>query len=300
MSGARMQRASAERVQAALELGRLDEALAEVRRLLAQDPGDPEAHALHGQVLMMLRRNAEAQQAAEAGLALAPELEWLHRVRALALLRQGGWRRRREALRAADEAVRLAPEQGAGHYLRSLVLEQRSRRKQAVLAAERALELDPQDATYHFRMADLCLGAKAPAEAERHYRRGLELEPQNAGALNNLGVAVLRQKRADEAAQLFKDAVRADPTLKLAKQNAHATVRQVVGMPEQRSPWRLLWFLINPSALFVLVFVSPVLLLWSWLRDRRVRQRMQDLRRKDPDLHRLYHRIDDDRRQRRL
>ena len=298
--------ASRQRVLAALELRRYAEAHAEATRLVQQSPDSAEPLGLLARSLIGLGRYGQAQRAAEAGLAIEPRSEWLHRLRALALMDQGG-RQLREALAAADESVRMGPDAALAHYTRALVLRRLKRRQEAEVALGRALKLDPSDPKFHFQLGDLRLDAGSPIEAETHYRRGLKLAPESPMALNNLGVALLRQNRPTEAAEAFKAAVRLDPTMGLAKRNTHLTVRRLLGLgPEgEVKPfsvlWRLAFLLVNPP-IFLIVGAVAVLgyFILQAFRNRRAAQRRQEILRTDPELYRLFERLDDDQRAGRL
>jgi tetratricopeptide (TPR) repeat protein len=50
--------------------------------------------------------------------------------------------------------------------------------------------------------------AEAFRNAEEQLRRGLDLEPNNAEAMENLGVAVMRRNRPDEAMEIFRGVLR--------------------------------------------------------------------------------------------
>ena len=61
-------------------------------------------------------------------------------------------------------------------------------------------------ATVYFKQATELLNQGEYAEAEGYFREVLRLWPDHAGALNNLGTAVWRQKRLDEAEECHRRA----------------------------------------------------------------------------------------------
>ncbi len=296
-----------ERARAALEVGRLDEAERGARGALAVDPAAEEGHALLARVHLSRGAHAEALRATEAGIGATPDSEWLHRLRALALSAMG---RRDEALAAADEAVRLGPDLAPAHHVRSVVLEAMKDLPEARAAADRAVELDPEDARYHSQLGDLWL-AGDPARAERHYRESLALDPSRASTLNNLGVALNAQKRTRDAALAFRSAVILDPTLTVAKQNTHASVRRLAGggalfavaMGVTQGA-RLLerigrgasesmrWI----ALAVVLAGIAATWGIWFWRRTAGIRR----LAETDPQLHAIYVRLEADRKAGRL
>lgn len=297
------------RARAALEVGRSEEAERCARGALAADPGAVEAHALLARALLAAGRWDDGVAAAEAGLAVAPEEEWLHRLRAL-LLRAAG--RHEDALASADEAARLAPDLSEAHLVRSYVLESLKRIPAAREAAERAVALSPDDAGAHAQLGDLWL-EKDPARAERSYREALSLDPERAMTLNNLGVALGKQERKREAALAFRSAVMLDPTLTVAKQNAHGSVRRlasggtllvaVIGVTQGAKLFgRLARHTASSPALqygllaAALVGLAATWGIWWWRRTVGMRR----LAETEPLLHGIYERLEADRKAGRL
>ncbi len=295
------------RARAALDVGRLDEAERAARGALAVDPAAEEGHALLARVHLQRGAHDEALRTAEAGIGATPDSEWLHRLRALALSAMG---RGDEARAAADEAVRLAPDLAPAHYVRSVVLEAMKALPEARESAERAVELDPEDASYHAQLGDLCL-ARDPARAERHYRESLALDPERAATLNNLGVALNAQKRTRDAALAFRSAVILDPSLTVAKQNTHASVRKLAGggtlfaVAIGVTQGARLLERIGRGASESLRWVALAVVLagaaatwgiWFWRRTAGIRR----LAETDPQLHAIYVRLEADRKAGRL
>src|SRR5207244_1255249 len=93
-----------------------------------------------------------------------------------------------------------------------------------------ALELAPRSAWLHRTRANIALHENDFASAEYSYREALRCDPRDAVALNNLGVALQRLGRQEEAALAFKAAVLADPTLQIAKSNTHSAVKNLGGV----------------------------------------------------------------------
>jgi tetratricopeptide (TPR) repeat protein len=212
------------RAQAALDLGRNREGEEHARAALAEEPHNAYAHGLLARALLGLGRNEEAKKEALAALAIDPEEEWHHRLHALALRKV----KKNEALEAAREAVRLAPDEAPPHYVCSLMLKDLGRTKEAIEAIELAMKIDPESTTYKRAFGDLYLDSD-PKRAESLYRETLAIDARDALALNNLGVALQKQRRPLEAASAFKAALLIDPNLKVARRNTHATVRSFIG-----------------------------------------------------------------------
>ncbi len=141
-----------------------------------------------------------------------------------------------EALAAADEALRSLGQGGEddGRRLRVLragTLLELGRVLEARAAAEAAVEAAPESADAHAILGDTWL-ADDPARAEARYRKSLALEPGQPRVLNDLGVALIRQRRRAEAAQAFRAALRLDPALVMARRNVFGASH-----PIRLAPW---------------------------------------------------------------
>lgn len=88
----------------------------------------------------------------------------------------------------------------------------------ALESAQRAVVLNPTEPRYLAHLG-LLLIASDPALAEQRLRQSLKLDPEQAEAQNNLGAALLQQKRSDEAYEAFKAALELAPDFNLAAAN---------------------------------------------------------------------------------
>ncbi len=193
---------------------RFDLATTELRRHLADDPGDARCHALLGVCL----GHQEEFAAAEAEI---------------------------------GEAIALAPDEPYPHYCRSLVFAMRSRFDDAEEAARTAVELDPTSATYHGQLARALFGQRKWRAALDAALAGLQHDPDDTGCGNlrtmalsklgnqdaaiaavdellardpddalshaNKGWALVHQGKSKQALEHFREALRLDPTLDYAR-----------------------------------------------------------------------------------
>jgi len=293
-------RRALERAAAANALKRYEDGLREAQAALQLDPSLEDGYGYAAQAQLGLKQPARALELARNGLGHHPESEWLNRAASLAARTLGF---NTEALSFADEAVRLSPGHSLGHEVRADALAALLRRTEARAAYEKAIELAPENASHYADLGSFLLDFD-PAAALVVLRKSLELDPTSARTHNNLGVALLKLKRAGEAALAFKTAVRLDPTLKVAKENVHVSVTGLLGK-------RVLWTgglfsllaLVRILALAreALVLVLPILafalvsylLLKRW-NNARLRRKL------DPELLRLYEQIDADLKAKRL
>ncbi len=148
------------------QAGRLAEAEAHYRQLLAKQPRHPDA--LHYLGLLAYQNKGYAEAARLIGDSIAVKDDnpaaWSNLGNALAML-----------LRHAE----------------------------AEAALQRALALDPRLADAWFNLANVQREQKRFAAAEASYRQVVALQPQHIGALNNLGGLLLLCERKEEAAEAF-------------------------------------------------------------------------------------------------
>jgi len=120
---------------------------------------------------------------------------------------------------AAVAARRLPARAGAAGTLLCLavwtplvVARNRDWRDEATLFAH-TLRYDPPAARVWYDLGNLRLAAGDSAEAERLYRAAIARAPRDAAAYLNLGIALGRQGRREEAMAAYAEAVRLDPKL---------------------------------------------------------------------------------------
>ncbi|MGH8508940.1 MAG: tetratricopeptide repeat protein [Gammaproteobacteria bacterium] len=87
---------------------------------------------------------------------------------------------------------------------------QRGNVDQGLLEYVRALRWDPEKFEAHYMIGNIHSYKGNAALAEKAYRRALDLSEGHAGAAEGLGLALLRQKKYDEADASLKKAVAAD------------------------------------------------------------------------------------------
>ena len=204
------------RVEQLLELQRYAEAEQLLGSLLAEDPNDADLLGLSARCHLGLDRPQAALMAADRMVAVAPEVEWGHRLRCLALDELG---RHDEAVEAAATAVRLAPHHWQTHQTYALAaVDARGRLRDARAAAERAVALAPNEPGTHFAMGVVAQARGEDEVARAAYRRTLALEPNHAMALNNLTV-LDGTRRLARAAHGFGASLRHAPQDQLVREN---------------------------------------------------------------------------------
>ncbi|MBW1859266.1 MAG: tetratricopeptide repeat protein [Deltaproteobacteria bacterium] len=65
-----------------------------------------------------------------------------------------------------------------------------------------------------------------PGKAISHYTEALLIRPDDPEVLNNLGIALSRQERLEDAAERFREALRIQPDFAEARHNLNAVLEK--------------------------------------------------------------------------
>jgi tetratricopeptide (TPR) repeat protein len=200
--------------QVLFEQGRFDLATDALRRHLAADPNDANAHGLLSLCLRNENRVKEAIAEARAAIAADPELSLGHYALSRALVEQ---RQYPAALEAAMEVIRLEPNETSGYQALAIVRIEQRNWAGALEATEEGLALNPQNASLlEIRgLAQAQLGDKQGADAT--FLAALERNPESSNALAGRGFAMLHAGRMNEAVESYRDALRIDPSNEMAR-----------------------------------------------------------------------------------
>jgi len=198
-----------ERALALAEVGRVDSAVAILRRLLVEGHDDPDLLATLALLLSDADLHEEALEAAGRALAGDPDSVLAHMGRAHALL---GLERGDEALAAANEAVRLAPWDEDTHQLVAVIHTTRGNWAEAREAAERALAIEPESRVALGIRASALAFASEDGAWQEAARKTLATAPHDAVAHTLTGVAHLYGGAERDAVEHFREALRLDPS----------------------------------------------------------------------------------------
>jgi tetratricopeptide (TPR) repeat protein len=190
-------------------LGRWRDAAPEFEAALVRLPGFTAAYLALAECRVALRDSQGAIAALKKGQAAVPKDPRLHDAEA------GIWRRlgkKQDAMRAWEEVARLAPKDALVRVQLGEAYRDQGDFAKAVTLLRAAVAQDPVPASY-WNSLGMALGAKGELpEAEKAFREALKRGgPDAEQYAYNLGLAVLRQGRRDEAATLFRKSLELDP-----------------------------------------------------------------------------------------
>ena len=198
------------------QAGRLDEADAAYRAILAQHPREVHALALLGTLRLQRGKIEDAIELLGRALRLNPREPTLLNNRGHALERAG---RHDEALKSYAKAVALKPDYAEAHFNRGNTLRRVGRQEEALAAYDQAIRLNPRFAPAMTNRGNALRALGRPADALASYDEALALAPQSAEAHDNRGVALEDLLRCEEALSSFDRAIALDPSYAEARAN---------------------------------------------------------------------------------
>ena len=220
--------------------GRLDEAAALYRRILAAQPTHADALHLSGQIAESKGDHATALALIAQAIASNGHIAAFHVSLGVVLLALG---RLDEARRALQRALRLDHDSAEAHNVLGNVLLRLGERDTSLASYRRALALRPRYAEAHNNLGSALRALRRLDEAESELRRAVELRPGYASALANLGLVLQEQARYSEALDGYDRALASDPTHAAAHGNRAMLLlllgRLREGFAEYEWRWRM-------------------------------------------------------------
>jgi len=175
---------------AAHQQGRHDEAMALIVKAIVADASRPEFHNNLGEVHRKLGRPSQAEHSYRAALALAPDMAAAHGNLGHALLAQ---ERHQDAADSYQRAADLDPGNPGVLVNLAYALIQLGRPEEAEQRSRQAMALQPGDEEAHNFLAISLAGQERFAEAAESYRRAIALKPDYTEAHVNLAQLLLMQ-----------------------------------------------------------------------------------------------------------
>ncbi|HVQ61278.1 MAG TPA: tetratricopeptide repeat protein [Burkholderiales bacterium] len=196
--------------------GRLPQAEAVYRSILATDPGNADALHLLGTVAHHVGRHDAAVELIQQALTRQPANPIYLNNLANALRALG---RPQEAEVRYRQALTLNPRYAHAFYNLGVTLEQLGRGADAESAYREAIGVEPNLAEAHYNLGNLLQGLKRFDQSRSEYEAVLLLRPQNAEAHNNLGNALKALDLVGDAERHYREAVRLKPDYAVAHYN---------------------------------------------------------------------------------
>ncbi|MFZ5791385.1 MAG: tetratricopeptide repeat protein [Pseudomonadota bacterium] len=215
--------------------GRLREAEAAYRQVIARFPRAAEAHGLLG----FLAHQAGEPEAALAhiatALALNPRFVDAHLWQGMALQALG---RFAEAEAAYRRTLELSPRHFDALNNLGTALLQQGRPAEAATLFERAIAVVGTRAEAHYNLGNALKSLGKTEDAATRYRRALALKPDSVEAQTNLGVALVELRRPQEALPCLERAVALDPTRPESHFNLGRTLKDLARTEQAEASYR--------------------------------------------------------------
>ena len=202
--------------------GRVRDAEMVYRKILSQDPKQPDALYLLGQIANQFGQREQAAELVRRAIAVVPGNADMHQNLGLIL---SGLGRQAEAIGALQHAVKLAPNRAQFRYDFANLLLLANIMDPAIAEYRTAVTLNPQLAEAHQNLGCALQRKGLLDEAEAHLRRAIEIQPTMADAFNNLGGVLTSKMRLQEAIATYEEALRLRPDFAAALANLGSTVR---------------------------------------------------------------------------
>jgi predicted O-linked N-acetylglucosamine transferase (SPINDLY family) len=186
-------------------------AVARFDEVLALEPRSFAAYGNRGNALLALREPAAALASYDAAIALDPRHAATYNGRGKALF---ALRQFEAAIASQDEALRLQPDYPAALFDRALALMARMRYEAALASLDASLALDPRHAGAWYVRANALYSLGQHEAALESYDRAIALRPDDARAHHNRGHALFMLERPAEAVASYDRALALDPDLR--------------------------------------------------------------------------------------
>lgn len=186
--------------------GRRDEALGELKKALELQPNSDEAHRLMGLVLQSLERLKEAEEHYLKAVALRPNY-WRHYSQLGAFYYATG--RSRDAVAAFTRVTEMQPDNARGFNNLGAAYYALGDNANALKSYERSVAITPMPETLS-NIGTIHFDESRYEEARVSFQQAVTASPNDGLLRGNLGDALERLNRPDEARRAWLEAVRLD------------------------------------------------------------------------------------------
>jgi predicted O-linked N-acetylglucosamine transferase (SPINDLY family) len=211
------------------QAGRLAEAGALYRDILANDPGNFDALHLLGVIFFQAGDNQKAVDLIGQAISLRPSSPAPYLNIGLALKSLG---RSGEALASYDKALSLKPDYPDAWNNRGAALQALQRLEDAVASYDKALAINPSFAEAWNNRGTVLRDLKRADEALSSYDRALAINPAFAAVWSNRGAMLQDLRRQDEALASYDKALALEPTYPDAWNNRGVVLKDIKRLDE--------------------------------------------------------------------
>jgi superkiller protein 3 len=182
--------------------GKLDEALAELKKAAALSPNDFRPLVLSGFVYSAQRKLKSASEAFAAASRLEPRRKEIYLYKAQADHFRNA---HDEALEAARKATEVVPNYAEAYAMMGNLLRwDEKRRAEAITALRTAIRLNPKLQQPYGDLGGIFVAAKDAKGAEEVFRQGMAADPKHMAGRFELGRLLVKQGRLAEARELWE------------------------------------------------------------------------------------------------
>ncbi|MFC1845005.1 tetratricopeptide repeat protein [Thermodesulfobacteriota bacterium] len=190
------------------QAGRLHEAEALYRQILAVEPDHPDALHYFGMLAYQVGKNEIAIELISRALKCRPDYINAHNNLGIVLNDQG---RPDEAIASFQRALALRPDHAEVHFNLGNTLKDQGKLNKAAASYRQALSLNPDYAEAHNNLGIIYKDQGNLDEAVASFRKALFLKPDYAEAHYNLGNSLNDQGKLDEAVASYRKAISLRP-----------------------------------------------------------------------------------------
>jgi tetratricopeptide (TPR) repeat protein len=206
------------------QAGRLAEAEAVYRQILAQIPNQPDSLYRLGLIAQQVGQTQAAMQLVAEAFKIDPAVAEYHGTYGELLQTMG---RYDEAVEAYRKALALNNRLAPTHSNLGNILASKGQHEAAVVQFKAAMEIEPSLATLPFNLATAYTQMGKMREAIPLFRRAIQLQPCFPDASNNLGHALSIEGNVDEAIAQYKEALVLAEALPAAARTSQAHVKSI-------------------------------------------------------------------------
>jgi tetratricopeptide (TPR) repeat protein len=227
-----------DKLQQALALhqaGRLPDAEAHYRQILAINPNHPEALHFLGMLAHQAGRSEIAVELISKALHVRPDYADASYNLGIIFYTLG---KQEEAIACFHQTLTAKPNFAEAHNNLGIIFNDQGKLEKAIDSFRRALALNPKHADAHNNLGNVFMAQGRLDEAAASYRGAIIFRPNHAEAHNNLGIALQRQGKADEAAVSYRRAISLNPDYLDAHYNLGVVLQEQDGLEEAADHYR--------------------------------------------------------------